>query len=161
MLAITAAAACIQLILLGTMGLSVTLLSEESRRIAGEIREISVELDQFQSRTESAPEVDLLRARIDRIEWSPKLALLGDLDRVLVLVELEAESPGGGLPPALTLKGMRTDSGSDFTPISRWLECLRATPTMTDELPAIMLDRLEDEPTGRFTIVCRGRMEVQ
>lgn len=160
LLSITVSIAVVQLALVATMGITVRLTADESRRIEEEIEELSKDLATYRSSPDSTAGIDLLQIRGRRVEWSPKLAVLQDLDPRLLLTGVEGRAAKGEQISSLTLTGVRTDSGTDFSPVSGLLDQLRSERSVAQDFRTVTLDRLEDETASRFTIVCRGSVEV-
>ncbi|MBD3237610.1 MAG: hypothetical protein GF330_12970 [Candidatus Eisenbacteria bacterium] len=157
-LALLAALVVGELALAGVLAISGALLTDR----AGALRERVARLEQFAERTPQQ-EADLgavrelLRRRLQRVDWSPKLAALAEHAREpLRLTGLSGEVSRKHERQLLQIEGgYRGDAGA-AEPILRLTGALERDSRLGSDFPSVRLETIDWSGPGRFQIVCEG-----
>lgn len=157
--AILAGVLSVELILVGVLALSGTLLSEQAAAIRSEISRIGV---QGSGRAADAGELSLARQlldlRLSRIDWSPKLASLSErIDSDLILDKVTGQVASKGQPAKLLIRGGVRSSSDPLRSASGFVETLRSDPRIATDFPKIRLGNIGGDEGGRMQIVCEAQ----
>jgi Tfp pilus assembly protein PilN len=146
----------VEFILLISLGISGFLIREQVSSLGGEVARLSAKV-QTVSAVES-PEIEVARQlmtrRRDRIEWSPKLAVLSrTIGPKLRLSDLDGRMRIQRQPPRMQVTGT-IRSGGDVETVLEFIEALQAEDWLTRDFPEIRLGNLEGGGASRFLLVC-------
>ncbi|MBU1699086.1 MAG: hypothetical protein KJ970_17105 [Candidatus Eisenbacteria bacterium] len=142
--------------------LSASLVRERTNAIRAEVARLA---DQVNRKTEMQPGtkliLELLEARENRINWSPKLAAVSRLiNPSLQLEGMNAELAQRGHSVSFQLSGFFLSGGSDMESISEFVEALRGDPRIASDLPDVTLGNLQGRSSSRFQVFCRRGEEA-
>jgi hypothetical protein len=150
-------------LLVGGVVLSARLLEErvEATRVAAAPLEA-----RFQAANQlPAEDLALARAilgiRTGRIDWSPKLAAVGErIGPNLTLVELKGRNSGARADAELQMSGRFRSGASDLEGANRFVADLRGDDRFALAFPDCALENIGGQRTG-FTVICRPEGEKQ
>ncbi len=150
-------------LLVGGLLLSASLLDERVEAA----REATSRLEARLQERPALPARDLalgraiLQVRSGRIDWSPKLAAVGErIGPQLVLEELKGRAAGTRAGAELEMTGRFRSSGNDFEAADRFVGELRQDERFAGVFPRCDLQNVGGRGSG-FTVVCRPAEEQQ
>ena len=143
------------LLLIGSLTLSALLLHERTasfdRRISAQTRLLGEHNEQERILALANEIVDIRSARID---WSPKLAALGEsIDRNLKLVDLQGNAPDRGKNPRFEVWGEALKDDVQVGVFSSFVEVLRKDQRIIGDFPGLSLGGIKDGKHTRFQII--------
>ena len=151
--AAAAASLGLQAVLLGIAVLSVDLLRNRRDALAADIPRLEA-LAGATDDGDLAAWRALAKVRRERVDWTPRLAAVGELiDRDVVLTSVRADAPTRKSGAILEFSGIAAGGGADLSGVSRFVKSLRADERITDRFGAVTLGTIRSG-SGTFRIVC-------
>ena len=146
----------LEVALIGSLVLSASLLQEQTAAARHALPRLS---EQLRTVDEMQPEVELaqqiLKLRSARIDWSPKLAALGQqIDPSLRLVEVTGQAAAEKRPARLEMGGEVRERDANLEQVSKFIDELRADQRITADFTGIRLGTLKGGTANRFRVIC-------
>ncbi len=155
-LAVVIALLCAELLLICFSALSGVLLREQARDLQASIERLTARV---QAESKPRPELDLaealLKVRLTRTDWSPKLAALSsDVPPSLLLTEISGGASDAKTAAFLKLEGGFRSGRAPLEAVTGFIEALRRDPRIAREFPDINLGSIQGEEASQFEVVC-------
>lgn len=153
----------LEVLLVGALFLSESLLRERASSLRGELTQLE---ERLASETLDRPELrralGLLEVRADRIDWSPKFAALAEhIDETLMLSQLEGRASKKGERPRLIVSGQYRNDRARLATVSDYLDRLRLDERLNGDFPMIALGNIRSDGKGEFDLLCEAEEVVE
>ncbi len=147
---------CVEALLIGLLAVSGILLGE---RVSGLRSGLAPLQERVAAAAQPRPERDVAQALIDmrlqRVNWSPKLAAIGQcLDGTLQLTGLNGKQAEKRTPAKFGIEGKVRNGRGELEKVTRYIDTLKTDARVTSNFPDIRLDSVKGDGTGRFSILC-------
>lgn len=146
----------LEVMLVGALLVSDRLLSDRAEALRRELPGLTARL---QASARARPELDLalelVALRAKRVDWTPKLAAVGDQCALgMKLVELQGRNSSKRERPHFEINGESLDADGALTVVSAYLERLRGDARLTFDFPQVVLGNIRGGGSGEFAVVC-------
>jgi len=146
----------LELSLVGSLIMSAALLREQASNLEHVVASLTTYAQEV-GQADAALDVAqaMLTIRGTRIDWSPKLAALGEkVGSDLLLEQVTGNIAGDRRPAQFELTGGAQGNAAQLEDVSAFIEALRSDSRVVVDFPKIKLGTLKGEGEGNFHLTC-------
>lgn len=147
---------CLQSLVIALLAVSGILLSERASGLRLGLTPLQQRVaEASQPQPERQVAQALIDMRLNRVDWAPKLAAVGErLDDTLQLTRLSGKMAERRTPAKFEVGGKVRNGRDELEKVTRYIDALKGDPRVTANFPDIRLDSVKGDGSGKFNVYC-------